>query len=414
MIMTTVFVSYSWDSESHKERIKSFVEYLRRNQIKVIFDEDVRPGEPLHDFMEKGIRTSDYVLMCYTPTYKKKADGRLKKEISGVGYENTIITAEVYSRNNQYKFIPVLFEGTWESSTPYWAVGKLGIDLSRENSSKAEIEKLMKTLKGEIPNDLSSASHQTPSAGRAKKIKSFALVAVPLLAAIATIVVALFGDNIFGRLTAKKEDNPKDTYSSESDSFKEYERPYSDLSLNELFNQLWKDSNYIRSEYIKNLINTGITRYNSGDFPYAGALFEQAIREGDEGVTAKNNLSFIIRRCEYVSENYELVDLLEQCKESGGAFSLINNAMYFVSINEWEDADSQFRMIKYSDPEIEESINWWKRLYAWGDGEGSLVLGWLLKYGFYEDDKRLASDYFEDAKKYYEDMPVFLYSAYNE
>ena len=43
--MTTVFVSYSWDSESHKERIKRFVEYLRRNQIEVIFDGDARLGE---------------------------------------------------------------------------------------------------------------------------------------------------------------------------------------------------------------------------------------------------------------------------------------------------------------------------------------------------------------------------------
>lgn len=411
--MTTVFVSYSWDSESHKERIKRFVEYLRRNQIKVIFDLDVRLGEPLHDFMEKGVRTSDYVLMCYTPTYKKKADGRLEKEISGVGYENAIITAEVYSRNNQYKFIPVLFEGTWELSTPYWAIGKLGIDL-RGNNTKAEIGKLMETLKGEISADLSSASVQIPNTEKAKKIKSFVLVAVPLIAAIATIVVALFGDNIFGRLKAKKEDDTKDAYSSGSESFTDYERPETDLSLNELFDQLWKDSNYDRPTYVKNLINTGITRYNSGDFSYAGALFEQAIKEGDEGVAARNNLSFMIRRHEYVSENYELDDLLEQCKESGRAFSLINNAMYFVSINEWEDADSQFRMINYSDPEIEESINWWRRLYAQGDCEGSLVLGWLLKYGFYEDDKRSASDYFEDVKKYYEDMPVFLYSASNE
>lgn len=411
--MTTVFVSYSWDSELHKERIKRFVEYLRRNQIKVIYDADARLGEPSHDFMETGIRTSDYVLMCYTPIYKKKADGRLKKEISGVGYENMIITAEVYSRNNQYKFIPVLFEGTWELSTPYWAVGKLGIDL-RKNNAKAEIEKLIETLKGEIPADLSSASVQIASTGRAKKIKSFILVALSLMAAIATIVVALFGDNLFGRLTAEEKDIPKDTYSSEADSSKDYARPETDLSLNELFNQLWEDSNYIRSEYVKNLINTGITRYNSGDFSYAGALFERAIKEGDEGVTARNNLSFMIRRREYVSENYELDDLLEQCKESGGAFSLINNAMYFVSINEWEDADSQFRMIKYSDPEIEESINWWRRLYAQGDCEGSLVLGWLLKYGFYEDDKRSVSDYFEDAKKYYENMPVFLYSTSNE
>ena len=96
-------------------------------------------------------------------------------------------------------------------------------------------------------------------------------------------------------------------------------------------------------------------------------------------------------------------------------FMIINiyYALYFVSIHEWENADSQFKRLRYSDPEIEESINWWKRLYDQGDYEGSLVLGWLIKYGFYEDDKRIASDYFEDAQKYYEDMPDFLYSIPN-
>lgn len=410
--MTTVFVSYSWDSESHKKRIKRFVEYLRRHQIKVIFDGDARLGELLPDFMEKGVSASDYVLMCYTPTYKRKADGRLKKEISGVAYENTMITGEVYRRNNQYKFIPILFEGTWETSTPYWAIGKLGIDL-RGNNAKAEMGKLMETLNGQMPDDLFPDSLQMPSVDKAKKIKSFFLISIPVIAAIATIVVALFGDNIIGRLTTEAESVPDNTYSSELDSFGDYVESDIDLSINELFNKLWEDSNYIRSEYVKNLINTGITRYNNGDFSYAGALFEQAIKEGDEGVTARNNLSFMIRRHEYISENYELDNLLEQCRESGGAFSLINYAMYLVSINEWGDADSQFKRIRYSDPEIEQSINWWKRLYDQGDCEGSLVLGWLLKYGFYEDDKRLVSDYFWDAKKYYEDMPNFLYSASN-
>lgn len=53
------------------------------------------------------------------------------------------------------------------------------------------------------------------------------------------------------------------------------------------------------------------------------------------------------------------------------------------------------------------------RLYSQGDCEGSLVLGWMLKYGFYEDEKRLVSDYFLDAKKNYQNMPDFLYSESN-
>lgn len=402
MIMTTVFISYSWDSDLHKERIKRFVEYLRRHGMEVIFDGDARPGELLPDFMEKGIRGSDYVLMCFTPTYKRKADGRLKRETGGVVYESTIITGEIYSRNNQYKFIPILFDGTWESSTPYWAVGKLGIDL-RGNNAESEMAKLMRTLNDKPPVDLPTVSLQMTGNGKTKKRNRIFLTVMIVMAAI---VVVLFGYNIIEKLIMP--DDTKSISSSESDS---YTTSDNDLSVKELVNQIWEDSNYIRSEYVKNLINTGITRYNNEDFPYAGALFEQAIKEGDEGTTAKNNLAFMMRRREYKSENYELEDLLSQCRESGGAFALINYAMYLVSVNEWEDADSQFKMVKSSDPEIKECIDWWMKLYNRKECEGSLVLGWLLKYGVYEDEEKSASDYFEDAKEDYENMPDFLYST---
>lgn len=408
--MTKVFISYSWDSDSHKDKIEKFVRELRFHKIKVIFDRNASLGEPLHNFMEESIKTSDYVLMCYTPNYKRKADGRLENGVSGVAYENTIISGEIYSQNNHRKFIPVLFEGTWELSTPYWAVGKLGIDWRDENES--EMRKLIKTISkkpqknDKISDNLTTKSPQISNKKRTKRTKNL-LEIITILAAIATIIGVLFGDNIIGRFADSTSVNELTT---DVKSPERYVRPETDLSINELINKLWEDSNYIRSEYVKNLINTGITRYNNKDFTYAGALFERAIMEGDEGVTARNNLSFMIRRQEYISENFELDELLEQCKESGGAFAIINYAMYLVSINEWGEADSQFKKIKYSDPELEESINWWKRLYDQEDCEGSLVLGWLFKYGFYEDDKRLVSDYFWDAKKFYDDMPNFLFS----
>lgn len=270
-----------------------------------------------------------------------------------------------------------------------------------------------------LNNDLTAPSNPTPSKRESKKIKKLTITDIPTIAAVATIIgviatiaVAFFGDNLIGRLITK-EGNNGDTQISNDTSNEDYIESITDTSINELLNKLWEDSNYVRSEYVKNLINSGITYYNRGDFSSAGALFEQAIKEGDEGVTAKNNLSFMIRRQEYISENYKLYDLLEQCKESGGAFAIINYAMYLVSIDKWEEADSQFRMLKYSDPELKECINWWKKLYSQGDCEGSLVLGWMLKYGFYEDEKRLVSDYFLDAKKNYQNMPDFLYSESN-
>lgn len=93
-------------------------------------------GERFTDFMEL-INKCDYVLFLCTPTYQEKAD----KGVGGVKYEKNIITAELYEKGNERKFIPVLFSGIWNESLPIWAKGKLGIDY-REESDKEFIKLL--------------------------------------------------------------------------------------------------------------------------------------------------------------------------------------------------------------------------------------------------------------------------------
>ena len=110
-IQPRVFVSYSWDSDEHKEKVRSFVQNLRISGVEVVYDGDLQLGERLQHFMESSIPESDIVLFVCTPNYKHRADNR----ISGVGYESGIITSELYEMCNEKKFIPVLFTGTWET-----------------------------------------------------------------------------------------------------------------------------------------------------------------------------------------------------------------------------------------------------------------------------------------------------------
>ena len=70
--------------------------------------------------MEKEIAKNDYVLIVCTPNYRLKSDERL----GGVGYEGDIMTAEVLTKGNHRKFIPVLALGTWVESAPSWLKGK--------------------------------------------------------------------------------------------------------------------------------------------------------------------------------------------------------------------------------------------------------------------------------------------------
>lgn len=147
----TVFISYSWDSENHKQWVKDLATKLRGDGINATLDQwELAPGDQLPHFMENKIRESKYVLIICTPGYCEKSNHRK----GGVGYEDHVMTAEVYQKENHRKFIPILAEGSWEDAAPSWLLGKCRIDLSTpESSEKYEKEylKLKSTLLGEGP-----------------------------------------------------------------------------------------------------------------------------------------------------------------------------------------------------------------------------------------------------------------------
>lgn len=139
----TAFVSYSWDDEEHKEWVLEFARRLRREGVDAKLDRwDVSLGDPLPQFMETAIRTNDFVLTILTPAYREKSDGRK----GGVGYEGNIMTAELFAGKDQRKFIPILRRGSWESASPSWLQGKLGVDLQGNPYSEKEFSRLKDTL----------------------------------------------------------------------------------------------------------------------------------------------------------------------------------------------------------------------------------------------------------------------------
>lgn len=112
----TVFISYSWDNEEHKNWILGLATKLMENGVKVLLDRyELGPGKNMLHFMDEAIKQSDKVVMIFTPNYKLKAE----KRQGGVGYEYSILNVDLYktiASNNKY--IPVLKEGTTETSIP--------------------------------------------------------------------------------------------------------------------------------------------------------------------------------------------------------------------------------------------------------------------------------------------------------
>jgi hypothetical protein len=136
-----IFISYSWDNKNHEEWVLKLATSLCNNGIDVILDkwELNRLGKPIPNFMEQSISQSQRVICVMTPNYKKKTD----KLTGGVGYEYSIITAEIFSNGtNTSKFIPLLKEGEVEDAIPIALKGRKYIDL--RNSE--DIEELIRDI----------------------------------------------------------------------------------------------------------------------------------------------------------------------------------------------------------------------------------------------------------------------------
>ena len=141
----SAFISYSWDSDSRKEWVRSVAKRLRADGVDVTLDLwEAVPGDQLPAFMERAIRKNEFVVIICTPRYKTRSDERE----GGVGYEGDVMTAEVMTTQNHRKFIPVLKSGAWDQSCPSWLSGKYYINLSGDPYTERAYEDLVRTLLG--------------------------------------------------------------------------------------------------------------------------------------------------------------------------------------------------------------------------------------------------------------------------
>lgn len=144
-----VFVSYSWDSQEHETWILELATKLRENGVNAILDKwDLGSlGKPLPNFMENAIANSQRVICVMTPNYKKKTDNLS----GGVGYEYSIMSAEIFTDNiNTTKFIPLFRSGTDANAIPTILKGRKYVDMRDDNSFD---DKFLNELLRDIHNE---------------------------------------------------------------------------------------------------------------------------------------------------------------------------------------------------------------------------------------------------------------------
>jgi hypothetical protein len=143
--MKSVFISYSWDDDDHREWVRRLAERLRADGVDVTIDRWMAvPGDQLPALMERAIRENQFIVIVCTPRYKDRSD----KRQGGVSYEGDIMTGEMMTSQNNRKFIPVLRHGPWQQAAPSWLLGKYHINLAGNPYSERDYEDLVRTLLG--------------------------------------------------------------------------------------------------------------------------------------------------------------------------------------------------------------------------------------------------------------------------
>jgi len=163
-----VFVSYSHDSEPHKAWVLKLATDLRAGSIDATLDQwDLALGQDVSMFMQRGIATSDRVILVCTQNYVKKAEAGS----GGVGYERLILTAQLIQNIDTKKFIPLIRSNTSKEKVPNFLGPRKYIDFSDDGQYGAKLQELLRELLGTPgtvkaslgPNPFSGASPIAPT-----------------------------------------------------------------------------------------------------------------------------------------------------------------------------------------------------------------------------------------------------------
>lgn len=107
-----VFISYSHDSEEHKDQVFALCERLRSEGVDCHIDQyETSPPEGWPRWMRYRIREADFVLVVCTEPYERRFTGDEETgRGAGAKWEGGIITQELYeSEGRNIKFIPITF-----------------------------------------------------------------------------------------------------------------------------------------------------------------------------------------------------------------------------------------------------------------------------------------------------------------
>ena len=134
-----IFISYSWEDETHNIKVVSFTNFLRKNGFAAEMDRMVSQKETSIDFtkmMHNAIVDYEKIIIVLSNSYKLKAE----KFISGVGKEYSLILNDIDLYSKKYIFIA--FEEINDNIIPIGFKGREIIDLRNQDNYNKLFAKL--------------------------------------------------------------------------------------------------------------------------------------------------------------------------------------------------------------------------------------------------------------------------------
>jgi len=169
-----LFISYSHDSQEHKEWVKKLSTDLRQHMgVDVILDQwDLRIGGDLPLFMEQGLSETSLILcICSAPYVEKANSGK-----GGTGYEKMIMTQSLIKNTNIDYIIPIIRNNS-EKILPIFLGAKLYVDFTKNENYLDKLGELTARIYNEDIAKKPPLGENPFSEAKANKINALTSVA---------------------------------------------------------------------------------------------------------------------------------------------------------------------------------------------------------------------------------------------
>ena len=106
-----VFISYSHDSQAHRDFVRGLADRLCNEGVECLIDQYINgfPPEGWQTWMENQIESADFVLLVCTDTYLRRYRKQETDGGKGVTFEGVVVSQHLYDAHyHNAKFIPVI------------------------------------------------------------------------------------------------------------------------------------------------------------------------------------------------------------------------------------------------------------------------------------------------------------------